>query len=151
MSIPTSSSADGKRTRIDFADGGFKVEGKFVSQICPGGDGGSELRRSLRRMCSCVRSSKVTFSQRLIYFAGPAEAAYFAQMPELFELFGEVPPVIYPRFSATIIERNIAALAWKSTILLSRSFLVMWGNTINESHETHIPADFDSMFADLRD
>jgi bacillithiol biosynthesis cysteine-adding enzyme BshC len=38
---------------------------------------------------------------------GPGEAAYFAQLKGVYELFGTRQPVIYPRFSATVIENKL--------------------------------------------
>ncbi|OQA20950.1 MAG: hypothetical protein BWY60_00920 [Actinobacteria bacterium ADurb.Bin346] len=38
---------------------------------------------------------------------GPGEAAYFAQTKDVYEFFNMRQPVIYPRFSATIIENKL--------------------------------------------
>jgi bacillithiol biosynthesis cysteine-adding enzyme BshC len=38
---------------------------------------------------------------------GPGEAAYFAQIKGVYELLGTRQPVIYPRFSATVIENKL--------------------------------------------
>jgi bacillithiol biosynthesis cysteine-adding enzyme BshC len=43
----------------------------------------------------------------LTYVAGPGEIAYYAQMKDLYSIFGLEMPVISPRFSATIIESGI--------------------------------------------
>jgi bacillithiol biosynthesis cysteine-adding enzyme BshC len=48
----------------------------------------------------------------LAYVAGPGEMAYFAQIGPLFRSFGIRPPVVFPRFSATIVPAEVdAALA----------------------------------------
>lgn len=44
----------------------------------------------------------------LAYVGGPGEIAYYAQMKTLYEAAGMQMPIILPRFSATIIESNIA-------------------------------------------
>ena len=44
------------------------------------------------------------------YVGGPSEIAYFAQVMPLYDFFGIEAPVIYPRSSATIIEKNISSL-----------------------------------------
>lgn len=44
------------------------------------------------------------------YIGGPAEISYFAQVIPNYELFGLVQPIIYPRASATIVEKNIAGI-----------------------------------------
>jgi len=48
-----------------------------------------------------------------IYVAGPAEASYFAQASVLYKHFGLTQPVIYPRASATLIEKNINGILSK--------------------------------------
>ncbi|MBI4521211.1 MAG: bacillithiol biosynthesis cysteine-adding enzyme BshC [Gemmatimonadetes bacterium] len=42
----------------------------------------------------------------LAYVAGPGELAYFAQTKTLFEAHGMEMPLVFPRFSATLIERK---------------------------------------------
>ncbi len=41
------------------------------------------------------------------YIGGPSEIAYFAQLKPVYEHFGVVMPLIYPRASATILEEKI--------------------------------------------
>ncbi len=41
------------------------------------------------------------------YIAGPSEIAYFAQVTPLYKIFNIESPIIYPRASLTIIEKNI--------------------------------------------
>ncbi len=43
----------------------------------------------------------------LAYVAGPGEMAYFAQLSAYFDAHGIAMPVIFPRYSATLIERKI--------------------------------------------
>jgi bacillithiol biosynthesis cysteine-adding enzyme BshC len=47
----------------------------------------------------------------LAYVGGPAETAYFAQIGPLFQAFGIIPPVAYPRFSARLVPDHVAAKA----------------------------------------
>jgi bacillithiol synthase len=47
------------------------------------------------------------------YVSGPGETAYFAQAIPLYEYYSVIPPIIYPRSSVTIIEKNIASLMEK--------------------------------------
>jgi bacillithiol biosynthesis cysteine-adding enzyme BshC len=43
------------------------------------------------------------------YVAGPSEISYFAQVNPLYEFFNIVPPIIYPRTSATLLENHLTA------------------------------------------
>ena len=47
------------------------------------------------------------------YVAGPSEIAYFAQVTPLYQIFEIESPVIYPRASATILEKNISSVLKK--------------------------------------
>jgi bacillithiol synthase len=48
-----------------------------------------------------------TFYPTLGYAGGPGEVAYFAQVNALFGEYGVAPPVVVPRFSATVVEASI--------------------------------------------
>lgn len=140
---------DGKRTRIDFEEGGFSINSKYVAQ--------SYLEARAADTPSLFAPNvflrpiiQSHIFPTLIYFAGPAEAAYFAQMRELFDLFDEVPPIIYPRYSATIVERNVARLIEKYDLTFE-DFLGDVGRQISEVMRRTYPADFDPLFADLRE
>ncbi len=41
------------------------------------------------------------------YVGGPGEIAYFAQLGDYFKSFGIHPPVVFPRFSVTVVESKI--------------------------------------------
>jgi bacillithiol biosynthesis cysteine-adding enzyme BshC len=45
----------------------------------------------------------------LAYVGGPAETAYFAQIGPLFQAFGIIPPIAYPRFGARLVPDEVAA------------------------------------------
>ncbi|MBW3571497.1 MAG: bacillithiol biosynthesis cysteine-adding enzyme BshC, partial [Gemmatimonadetes bacterium] len=47
----------------------------------------------------------------LAYVGGPAETAYFAQIGPLFQAFGIIPPIAFPRFSARLVPDAVAAKA----------------------------------------
>ncbi len=47
----------------------------------------------------------------LAYVGGPAETAYFAQIAPLFQAFGIIPPIAYPRFSARLVPEAVAQRA----------------------------------------
>ncbi len=46
----------------------------------------------------------------IAYVAGPGELAYYAQLRAVYPLMGQQMPIIYPRFSATLILPEIAEL-----------------------------------------
>ncbi|GJQ63192.1 MAG: putative cysteine ligase BshC [Melioribacteraceae bacterium] len=52
------------------------------------------------------------------YVAGPAEIAYFAQITPLYDYFAIESPIIYPRASATILEKNITKVLDKYELSL---------------------------------
>ncbi len=50
------------------------------------------------------------------YIGGPGEISYFAQVSPLYKLFGIDEPFIYPRSSATIVEKGVKAILDKNNI-----------------------------------
>ena len=57
------------------------------------------------------------------YVAGPSEIAYFAQVTPLYDFFKIQPPIIYPRASITIIEKNLQAHMDKFNLELKDIFI----------------------------
>lgn len=43
------------------------------------------------------------------YIGGPSEIAYFAQVTPLYDFYNIMAPIIFPRSSATILEKNVAS------------------------------------------
>lgn len=56
------------------------------------------------------------------YVAGPGEIAYFAQLNLLYDIFSIHQPIIYPRVSATLAEKNTLALLEKYSLDVSDIF-----------------------------
>ncbi len=56
------------------------------------------------------------------YVGGPSEVAYFAQVMPFYDFFNVQAPVIYPRSSATILEKNIASIIEKYNLSLNQIF-----------------------------
>ena len=50
------------------------------------------------------------------YVAGPAETAYLAQLAPLFASHGVVQPIVFPRFSATMVERKVGKVLEKFSL-----------------------------------
>lgn len=58
-----------------------------------------------------------------IYIGGPSEISYFAQVTPLYDFYKIVAPIIYPRSSVTLIEKNVSAALDKYDLSLSDIFL----------------------------
>ncbi len=57
------------------------------------------------------------------YIGGPSEISYFAQVTPLYNIYQVEPPIIFPRSSATLIEKNIASLLEKYELSLKDIFI----------------------------
>lgn len=56
------------------------------------------------------------------YVGGPSEISYFAQVMPLYEFYNVETPIIYPRSSVTLIEKNINSIIEKYEINLTELF-----------------------------
>jgi len=56
------------------------------------------------------------------YIGGPSEISYFAQVTPLYEIYGMTPPIIYPRSSVTILEKNINSIIEKYNLNFPQVF-----------------------------
>lgn len=54
-----------------------------------------------------------TILPAIAYAAGPGEVSYYAQMKEFYSIFGLSMPVVYPRFSGTVLESGIERILKK--------------------------------------
>jgi bacillithiol biosynthesis cysteine-adding enzyme BshC len=57
------------------------------------------------------------------YIGGPGEISYFAQVTPLYDFYKIHPPIIYPRASATLLEKNIEPLLEKFDLAFEDVFL----------------------------
>ncbi len=57
------------------------------------------------------------------YVGGPSEISYFAQVTPLYSIYQLEPPIIFPRSSATLIEKNIASLLEKYELKIEDVFI----------------------------
>jgi len=57
------------------------------------------------------------------YVGGPSEISYFAQLKPLYEFYNIPQPVIYPRSSATILEKSISNSLEKYFVLINDIFI----------------------------
>lgn len=79
------------------------------------------------------------------YVAGPAEISYFAQIMPLYKLFNLEQPIIYPRSSATIVEKNIKKVIDKfglkyQDIFSDKNALI--DSVLRQVSSTNIEGDF---------
>ena len=82
------------------------------------------------------------------YIGGPSEISYFAQIKPLYEFYNIVPPIIYPRSSATILENAIANILEKHSIDINDIFIDVDNvkkKIINSVEETSIDDMFDGL------
>lgn len=59
----------------------------------------------------------------LAYVAGPSEVAYLAQVGPLYEEFGRKAPIIFPRFSFSVVEKKIGKIIEKYRLSFTDLFL----------------------------
>jgi len=57
------------------------------------------------------------------YVGGPAEISYFAQVSPLYKIYGIEEPILYPRSSATIVERGVKTILEKNKLTYNDIFL----------------------------
>jgi len=57
------------------------------------------------------------------YIGGPSEIAYFAQVTPLYDFYKIAPPIIFPRSSATILEKNVSSGLDKYDLSMNDIFL----------------------------
>ncbi|MCX7797298.1 MAG: bacillithiol biosynthesis cysteine-adding enzyme BshC [Melioribacter sp.] len=57
------------------------------------------------------------------YVGGPSEISYFAQLSPLYEIYNIIQPIIYPRASATIVEKNLKSILEKYSLDYTNLFI----------------------------
>ena len=57
------------------------------------------------------------------YIAGPSEISYFAQIIPLYDFYKIVTPIVFPRSSVTLLEKNVGAALDKYDLTLTDVFL----------------------------
>jgi bacillithiol synthase len=105
---------DGKRRALIRDDHGIRAKG---SEKCSS----IEAWRDLMRAAPWKFSANVLFRPvlqdyllpTLTYVAGPSEVAYLAQVSSLYPEFGRKAPIVFPRFSFSIVERKIGKILEK--------------------------------------
>lgn len=115
---------ENERLLIEPVDNDFRLKGK-------------RKRFTLDELISAINNSPEKFSPNVLlrpicqdylfptgfYVGGPSEVSYFAQVTPLYNLYGLVEPVIYPRSSATILEKGAQAILDKYKLNFPDVFL----------------------------
>lgn len=86
------------------------------------------------------------------YIAGPSEIAYFAQVTPLYDFYEIESPIIYPRSSVTLIEKNTTATLDKYEISLNDVFVgfeSLKDSVIKSISETNIESAFDDAATEI--
>jgi len=110
----------GRRARI-----GFEGDSYFID--------GVERRYSLEELLEAVEQAPNYFSPNVLlrpvmqdyifptlaYIGGPSEVAYFAQIKDLHNHFGVQCPIVFPRISATILDKYTCKIMEKYDLKLS--------------------------------
>jgi bacillithiol biosynthesis cysteine-adding enzyme BshC len=84
------------------------------------------------------------------YVAGPAETAYLAQLEPLFASHGVAQPIVFPRFSATMVERKIGKVLEKFSLevaTLARPLHEIAGDLARED----LPEGVEQALGEIRD
>ena len=141
------------RVPVDPTTEGFVAGAQYWS--------GNELLSSIRRAPQDFSPNVVlrplyqdTILPTVAYVAGPGETAYLGQLKSAYE-WAEIPmPIIYPRMSATIVEKNIARLLEKESVGIEdvdKDVERMFTSLVKKSLTTSIEDLFDPAKAAFKD
>ncbi len=86
------------------------------------------------------------------YIAGPSEISYFAQVMPLYDFYEIVFPIVYPRSSVTVLEKNVNAALDKYDITLNDVFLglsELKEKVISGLSENNIERTFEEVLNDV--
>ncbi|MFQ5708406.1 MAG: bacillithiol biosynthesis cysteine-adding enzyme BshC [bacterium] len=130
---------DGERHALEVKDGTFHVKG--TNQAFQSDELVRLAEKEPQRFSPNVLLRPI-FQDVLLptvaYVGGPAEIAYYAQLKGVYESFELPMPIIYPRKSLTLLERNIEKVLDKYELRVPE----FWGDVealINEIAKNHLP------------
>jgi bacillithiol biosynthesis cysteine-adding enzyme BshC len=87
------------------------------------------------------------------YVAGPGEVAYFAQLKGVYQHFGVEMPPLFPRATATILERKIEKVMEKYQLDFSDAFTdfeQVMKKALAAANPENIPGEFEKTAADIK-
>lgn len=143
---------DKRRTAIDAVDGGFRTrDGQTLSEAQllemldtdPGQFSPNVVLRPLMQD---------TLLPTAVYVAGPGEVAYFAQFKGLYAWAGLPMPIIYPRASATLLERRVGRILEKQDMTIpafEEDIEKLFRQVVLDNMETDVEAAFKKASAGL--
>ncbi len=82
------------------------------------------------------------------YIGGPSEVSYFAQVMPLYNIYQIEPPIVYPRSSVTLLEKNIISILEKYNLKLTDVF-VNPDKLKNKVIENISPYSLDDIFSHI--
>jgi len=115
---------EGKRRALIRDDGFLKIKG--TAQRLPATHFQEALKESPWKFSPNVLFRPLMqdlLLPTLAYVAGPSEVAYLAQIGPLYEEFGRKAPIIFPRFSFSVVERKIGKILEKYQLNFEDIFL----------------------------
>ena len=86
------------------------------------------------------------------YIGGPSEIAYFAQVMPLYNIFKVNAPVIYPRSSASLVEKNISSAIEKFDLKINEIFAdpeIIKGRIVSKMSDASVDKVFDQASYDM--
>lgn len=86
------------------------------------------------------------------YVGGPSEVSYFAQVDPLYQFFNIPEPFVYPRASATLLEKNIQKVLDKYNLDIVDLFIeekLLNNRIINDSAEMNLAEIFDKSSSEI--
>ncbi|MGM0365094.1 MAG: bacillithiol biosynthesis cysteine-adding enzyme BshC [Actinomycetota bacterium] len=113
----------GKRNRITYRNKSFRLSGRNYSPDLLA----DMARENIGALCPNVVLRPLlqdTVFPVLATVCGPGEVSYFAQLKDVYHHRGKKLPVIYPRFSATLVEKKVKKVLEKYQLdygMLSKS------------------------------
>ena len=143
---------DKRRTAIDATESGFRTrDGQALSE--------SELLDMLDEDPGQFSPNVVlrplmqdTLLPTAVYVAGPGEVAYFAQFKGLYAWAGLPMPIIYPRASATLLERRVGRILEKQHMqipVFEEDIEKLFRRVVLDNMETDLEAAFKQASAGL--
>jgi len=144
---------DGQRRKLEKVGDDFAVDG-------------TDRRISQEELLALIEGSPEKFSPNVLlrpvvqsallpalaFVGGPAEIAYFAQMHALFGHFDVIPPVMFPRLSATLIEPKWSKFLEQRNLSLLRLHAIDEREAyLTELLKESFPDEIESSFSNIRE